>query len=55
MSRHDIGNYLGLVDETVSRLFTKFREKKIIDAERRKIKLLNHALLCQVAEGEAVL
>lgn len=55
MSRHDIGNYLGLVDETVSRLFTKFREKKIIDAERRKIKLLNHSLLCQVAEGEAVL
>lgn len=55
MSRHDIGNYLGLVDETVSRLFTKFREHKIIDAERRKIKLLNHSLLCKVAEGEAVL
>lgn len=55
MSRHDIGNYLGLVDETVSRLFTKFRDKHIIDADRRKIKLLDHSMLCQIAEGEATL
>ena len=55
MSRHDIGNYLGLVDETVSRLFTKFRERKIIDADRRKIKLLDHSQLCSIAEGEASL
>ncbi len=52
MSRCDIGNYLGLADETVSRLITKFRENKVIDADRKKIKILNHELLCKVAEGD---
>jgi len=52
MSRYDIGNYLGLADETVSRLITKFRENKVIDADRKKIKILNHELLCKVSEGD---
>ena len=54
MSRYDIGNYLGLADETVSRLITKFRDQKLINAERKKIFILNHDMLCKVAEGEHV-
>ena len=52
MSRYDIGNYLGLADETVSRLISKFRENKIIQAERKRITILDHKLLNDVAEGE---
>lgn len=52
MSRYDIGNYLGLADETVSRLISKFRDQKLIEAERKKITILDHDLLDQVAEGE---
>ncbi len=52
MSRYDIGNYLGLADETVSRLISKFKENKLVDAERKKITILNHSMLCEVAEGE---
>ena len=52
MSRYDIGNYLGLADETVSRLISKFKDHKLIDAERKRISILDHDLLCKVAEGE---
>ena len=52
MSRYDIGNYLGLADETVSRLITKFKDNSLIDAKRKKISIINHDLLCRVAEGE---
>ena len=55
MSRYDIGNYLGLADETVSRLISKFRENKIINAERKKIQIVDHNMLCDVAEGDATL
>ena len=52
MSRYDIGNYLGLADETVSRLISKFRENNIIQAERKRISILDHNLLNDIAEGE---
>ena len=52
MSRYDIGNYLGLADETVSRLISRFKDNKIIDANRKKISILDHVALCGVAEGE---
>lgn len=52
MSRYDIGNYLGLADETVSRLISKFKDNNIIDANRKKISILDHGALCGVAEGE---
>ncbi len=51
MSRYDIGNYLGLADETVSRLISKFRDRKFMDANRKKIKIINHDSLCKIAEG----
>lgn len=55
MSRYDIGNYLGLADETVSRLISKFKDNEIIDANRKNISILNHKELCSVAEGESSL
>lgn len=37
MSRTDIGNYLGLAIETVSRLFTRLQELKLITVDRKHI------------------
>lgn len=39
MSRHEIGNYLGLAVETVSRLFTRFQEEGLLEVERKHIQL----------------
>ncbi len=55
MSRYDIGNYLGLADETISRLISNFRDRKFIDADRKKIKIINHDSLCNIAEGDVSL
>ena len=37
MSRQDIGNYLGLAIETVSRLFALFQEEDLLKVNRREI------------------
>lgn len=37
MSRNDLGNYLGLAVETVSRLFTRFQEEGVLMVERKHI------------------
>ncbi len=55
MSRYDIGNYLGLADETISRLISNFRDRKFIDADRKKIKIINHDSLCKIDEGDVSL
>lgn len=39
MSRQDIGNYLGLAVETISRLFAKFQEENLLAVDRRLIKI----------------
>jgi CRP/FNR family transcriptional regulator len=41
MSRNEIGNYLGLAVETVSRLFTRFQDEGILKVERKHIELLD--------------
>ena len=41
MSRSDIGNYLGLAEETVSRTFTRFVADKVLDVQRRKVTILD--------------
>lgn len=39
MSRGDIGNYLGMAEETVSRVFTRLQEDGVITIQRRHITL----------------
>ena len=56
MSRHEIGNYLGLAVETVSRLFTCFQEEGLLRVDRKHIEFLDtsglEAILSQpVADG----
>lgn len=56
MSRHEIGNYLGLAVETVSRLFTRFQEEGLLRVDRKHIEFLDtsglEAILSQpVADG----
>jgi CRP/FNR family transcriptional regulator len=41
MSRHEIGNYLGLAVETVSRLFTRFQDDGLLRVDRKHIQLLD--------------
>jgi len=49
MSRCDIGNYLGIAEETVSRIFTRFQEKGMIASERRHIILNDLERLSAIA------
>ena len=41
MTREDIGLYLGLRTETVSRIFSRFKEQGLISIERRHIRILS--------------
>ena len=52
MSRNDIGNYLGLAVETVSRVFTRFQQQGLVAAEGKQIDILDHAELCALAGGQ---
>lgn len=45
MSREEIGNYLGLTLETVSRLFSRFAREGLIRVNQREIKILDIASL----------
>ncbi|MBU0501072.1 MAG: fumarate/nitrate reduction transcriptional regulator Fnr [Gammaproteobacteria bacterium] len=51
MSRNEIGNYLGLAVETVSRLFTRFQEEAMVRVDRKHIELLDQDRLESVARG----
>jgi CRP/FNR family transcriptional regulator, anaerobic regulatory protein len=49
MSRSDIGNYLGIAEETVSRVFTLFRQKGLIALRHRRITLRRPDKLSAIA------
>lgn len=49
MSRNDIGDYLGLAVETVSRLFTKFQEQTLIEVKGKFVRLNNMKALRKLA------
>jgi len=51
MLRGDIGNYLGLTNETVSRIFTTFKKRRLIEVRGRfGIRLINRRALKAIAE-----
>lgn len=52
MSRYELANYLGLVVETVSRLFTKFQQSGVLEVHRKTVRILDFAKLEQLT-GEA--
>jgi CRP/FNR family transcriptional regulator len=51
MSRQDIGNYLGLAIETVSRLFAHFQKGGLLTVNRRQIVLVDIVSLRALVEG----
>lgn len=55
MSRQDIGNYLRLTSETVSRLFTRFQRNKILTVTQKKVHLIKPEKLYEISEGHNAL
>ena len=51
MSRDDIGNYLGLASETVSRTFTKMQESGWVKLDRRRVTIVDAPHLYQLADN----
>lgn len=49
MTRNDIGNYLGLTVETISRLFTRFQQQGLITVARREITLIKLEALSELS------
>ncbi|RZS46733.1 fumarate/nitrate reduction transcriptional regulator Fnr [Sphaerotilus mobilis] len=53
MTREEIGSYLGLKLETVSRTFSKFQEEGILEVKQRDIRILDQDALQRVVNGAA--
>ncbi|MBR9857318.1 MAG: FNR family transcription factor [Gammaproteobacteria bacterium] len=51
MTRGDIGNYLGLTVETVSRLLGRFQKTNLIEVDGKYIRILDLPALAQLAEA----
>ncbi len=53
MSRHDIGNYLGLAVETISRMFSRFQDEGVISVHRKNIVIKDLDRLAAMAHRSA--
>jgi CRP/FNR family transcriptional regulator len=53
MTREEIGTYLGIKLETVSRCFSKFDEDGVLEVRQRKVRILDAAGLQRIAAGAA--
>ena len=51
MSRSDIGNYLGMAEETVCRVFTRFQDDGLLTTERRQVQIHDLDRLKAIARG----
>jgi CRP/FNR family transcriptional regulator, anaerobic regulatory protein len=51
MSRQDIGNYLRLASETVSRIFSRLQKNKIIEINHKNIRILRPHKLVEIADA----
>jgi len=54
MTRYEIGSYLGLKLETVSRLLSKLHREGTIRVTGRAVRLLNREALQQIADGDTL-
>jgi len=52
MSRQDIGNYLGLASETISRIFTKMKKDGLLKLNRRDVTIIDFDLLSELADKD---
>ncbi len=53
MTREEIGSYLGLSLETVSRLFSRFQDDDLVDVQTRHLRITNPEALMEVASGKS--
>lgn len=53
MSRQDIGNYLGLTIETVSRVLSKFNKGGLIHIDRKLVKILDYDTLNSICASHS--
>jgi CRP/FNR family transcriptional regulator len=51
MSREEIGNYLGLTIESISRLLSRFKKEGLLKVSNRDIELLDPPRLKAIAAG----
>ncbi|WP_447858282.1 fumarate/nitrate reduction transcriptional regulator Fnr [Pseudomonas aeruginosa] len=52
MSRGEIGNYLGVAMETVSRSFTKLQQLGLIRVSGKGVQIVDYMKFCELAGGE---
>ena len=52
MTREEIGSYLGLKLETVSRTFSKFVEEKIVEVKQRHVRILDPDALRRIVNNQ---
>jgi CRP/FNR family transcriptional regulator len=52
MAREDIGNYLGITLETVSRCFSRLKTAGVLAVDNRRIRIQNPDALQKAASGE---
>ncbi len=50
MTRQEIGSYLGIKPETVSRVFSKFSKNGLMEVSHRSIRILRMDMLCDLAD-----
>jgi CRP/FNR family transcriptional regulator len=51
MTREEIGSYLGLKLETVSRAFSKFQDDRLLEVRQRQIRVLDPVALQNLVNG----
>lgn len=51
MTREEIGSYLGLKLETVSRTFSKFQDEGLLEVKQRQIRIVDQAGLKQLVNN----
>ncbi len=54
MSRADIGNYLGLTVETISRVLSRFQKQEILNVDKKEILITDMQALRRVAETAGI-